>query len=224
MLKTSNQPTRARKRRPGVPRTLPLLAAPPVARRVLMTYGTRLAIPESAAGVGATYFFRLNSPYDPDYTGVGTVAIPYNTWAAIYLNYKVNKVTMRAAATYGLGTTNTFANITLVPLAYQAVMPTNTTTWKMLPFAVNKAISLANNGGENIAHLTANWDLHKVARITKQQYDDEADWSGQVGSNPARVIFGGICFQPVGSAVAATMYCDINLTMEVEWFNPVPMQ
>jgi hypothetical protein len=189
-----------------------------------MTYGTRLALPEAAAGVGTSYAFRLNSPYDPDYTGTGAVAIPYNTWAAVYLNYKVMRVTMRAAATYGLGTTNTFANVTLAPLAYQAVLPTNTTTWKMLPMAVNKAISLANNGGQNIAHLTATWPLHKVAKITKRQYTDEADWSGQVGANPARNLFGMICFQPVGSAVAATMYCDVNLTYEVEWFNPVPMQ
>jgi hypothetical protein len=189
-----------------------------------MTYGARLAITEGAAGSGASYWFRLNSPYDPDYTGVGTVAIPYNTWSALYLNYKVHRVTMRAAATYGLGTTNTFANITLAPLAYQAVLPVNNTTWKMLPFAVNRPISLANNGGQNIAKLSATWSLPAVARITQQQYDDELDWSGQVGSNPARVIFGGICFQPVGSAAAATMYCDVNITYEVEWFNPVPMQ
>lgn len=188
-----------------------------------MSYGDRRSVAEAAAGVGATYFYRMNSVYDPDSTGVGASAIPYATWSAVYLNYRVLKTTVRLSASWQGGSVGTFANIIIAPLAFQAVLPTNTITWKMLPYAQYTPISLGT-GGPCVAQLEATYLPWDVARITKPQYMDEADWTGQVGGNPARQNFIGVMFQPVGSGTVATMYFDINITYEVEWFNPIPMQ
>lgn len=188
-----------------------------------MTYAAIYYITEAAAGSGATYWFRLNSVYDPDYSGTGTVAVPYNTWSGIYLNYKVRRATMRLSGTYN-GSTGSCANVTIAPLAYQAVVPTNPNTWRILPYSNTKVVSMATNGGNSVAHLTSTFDLAQVCRITKQQYAIDMDWSGSIGSNPPRVVFGGVLFQPVGSTAAGTLTFTVNITYDVEWFNPVPMQ
>lgn len=192
-------------------------------RSALLTYSTTAVLTESGAGAGATYFFRLNSVYDPDYTGVGTVAIPYNTWAGIYLNYKVRRATMRLTGTYS-GSSGSSCVVTLAPVAYQAVVPTNVQTWRLLPYSVKKHGVHVGNGGQNLVAITATFDLAQVCRITKQQYAVDMDWSGQIGSNPSRVVFGGILFQPIGSLSPGSLIYSIDITYDVEWFNPVPMQ
>lgn len=224
--KTSKRPARggrakARGRRAG--RALPLVAAPPHTRSALMTYASTHMITEASAGTGAAYWFRLNSVYDPDYSSTGTVAIPYNTWSAIYLNYKVRRSTMRVNGTY-TGASGSCANVTVAPLAYQAVIPTNPNTWRLLPYAKTKVVSMATNGGQSVAAVTSAFDLAKVCRITKQQYAVDMDWSGVIGANPPRVIFGGVLFQPIGSTSAGSFTFTVNITYDVEWFNPVPMQ
>ena len=188
-----------------------------------MTYASTYIISESSAGSGATYFFRLNSVYDPDYTGTGSVAIPYNTWSAIYLNYKVRRATVRVSGTYS-GSSGSCANVSIAPVAYQAVVPSNANSWRLLPFAKTRVVSMSSNGGQNVVNLTSAYDLAKVCRITKQQYATDMDWSGQIGSNPTRAVFVGVMFQPIGSSTAGSLTFVINITYDVEWFNPVPMQ
>ncbi len=189
-----------------------------------MTYCSSISLAESAAGTGATYFFRANSVYDPDSSGVGTVAIPYNTWSALYLNYKVRRVTVRLSAVYSSATANSFCQVTIAPVAGQAVVPSNANTWKMIPYARTRSITPNSNGGRNVATVTASYDLAKIAHLTSQQYSSDMDFSGAVGSNPLRQLFVGVLVQPVASAGIGTVVFQINLTYDVEWFNPVPMQ
>lgn len=213
----------AAKRYSRIPRALPLLAAPPHMRSAIMTYTHRYTMTESAAGAGASYFYRLNSVYDPNYTGTGSVAVPYNTWSSVYLNYKVRRATMRVSGTYS-GAASSNCIVTLAPLAYQAVLPADANTWRLLPFSVTKHVSNAGDGGQNLVNLVATFDLARVCRITKQQYATDMDWSGQIGSNPSRTVFGGMLMQSVGSPSAGSFIASVAVTYDVEWFNPVPMQ
>jgi hypothetical protein len=86
------------------------------------------------------------------------------------------------------------------------------------------SVSPVANGGRNIIDHTANYDNAWIAEVTKQQYDVDMDFSGQVGSNPARQNYIMIAVDSVLSTSAATLAYNIQITYEVEWFNPVPMQ
>jgi len=207
-----------------VARNLPLVTTTPPSKHILMSFGASGGVAESAAGSGVTYFLRLNSVYDPDATGVGTSAIGYSTWSALYLNYKVNRVTVRISGTVTGLSAGAFANVTLAPVASQAVVPSNKQTWKMLPWAKMKTLTNNSVGGTNMFALTASYDLSKVTRVTKQQYANDMDFSGQVGSNPARQAFALVAFDSVGSSSVMTANYNTFITYEVEWFNPVPMQ
>lgn len=189
-----------------------------------MSFGTSVAVAESAAGLGGTYAFRLNSPYDPDSSGVGSSAVGYSTWSALFLNYKVRRVTARVQASVKGMAAGSMATVTVVPVAGQAVLPGNKETWKMARMAQFQNIVNANEGGKNIATFTMDLDNAKIACVTKQQYDTDMDFSGQVGSNPARQNYLIACISSSGSATTATMLLTIQLTYLVEWFNPVVMQ
>lgn len=207
---------------PKVRGNLPLVSQTPQSRRVLLSYSTSISLVESAAGSGATYFYRLNSPYDPDASGVGAVAIGYSTYAALFLNYKVHRVTVRLQGTTNPSTGGA-ARVTIAPVAYQAVVPANKQTWSLIPGSVTKLLSPNANGGPSVANLVASYDNAAVARVTKQQYAVDMDWSGQIGSNPARQNYLMVAVDSVGSSTVATLNYNIQITYEVEWFNPVPL-
>lgn len=225
MTKSGNK-SRARRSRPRAskPRNLPLLAAVPPTMRVKNTYGFAGSVAESAAGLGGTYFFRANSVYDPDATGVGSTAVGYSTFSALFLNYRVRRVTIRlqgkisGMAATGVGT------VVVAPVASQSVVPSNKQTWRMIPFARQRAVGLASDGGKNFVDITTSYDMAQVSRVTKSQFDSDFDFTGQVGSNPARQVFILVAVDSSNSASVATLYFNAQITYEVEWFNPVPLQ
>lgn len=212
-----------RTRKQQLLRNLPAVAAPPASQRALLCYSKVYSQAESAAGVGASYFFRLNSVYDPDSTGVGNVAIGYNTWSALYLNYKVRKATVRIIGQCST-TAGTPSLITVAPVPRQAVIPSGADAWRVIPGAFTKLVMNSTDGGSNSFSFTGTWDLAKVAHVTRAQYDNDMDFSGSVGASPTREIFFFVGNQGVTSALASTFRYDIRITYEVEWFNPVPLQ
>ncbi len=203
---------------------LPHITTMPSAKRVLMTYTTSPGfLQESAAGSGASYFFRLNSVFDPDYTGVGNTAGGYSTWAALFLNYKVQRVTARVRGTYS-GSAGSFGIVVVAPVAYQAVVPADPALWRTIPYSREYEVMNATEGGKNYFTHVQSYRNDQVARVTKQQYDIDMDFSGQVGSNPVRQNFLMVSLQGAGTTSAAKLTFFVDITYEVEWFNPVPMQ
>lgn len=205
-------------------RSLPLQTTTPSSKNILMTFASSGSLSESAAGSGASYFFRLNSVYDPDATGVGTTATGYSTWSALYLNYKVHKVTVRVQGTVSGLSAGSFANVVLAPVANQAVIPANKQTWKMIPGAKLRTVANNSVGGRNMFSFVANYDNAKVARLTKGQYSNDMDWSGLIGSNPARMNYVFVAVDGVYTSSVTVLAFNVQITYLVEWFNPVPMQ
>lgn len=223
IAKSGSKKGRKKGKGPRAP-LLPLVAFVPSAKRILMTFSNSHSITETAVGLGANYFYRLNSPYDPDATGVGASAIGYSTWSALFLNYKVRKVTVRIQGVASGLSAAGFANVTVAPVANQPVVPANKQTWKMIRGSRIFPIAPVAVGGKNVVTTAANYDNAWIAQVTKQQYDVDMDFSGQVGSNPARQNYLMVAVDSVLSTTAATLAYNIQITYEVEWFNPVPMQ
>lgn len=193
-------------------------------QRAVLTFSTTLALAESAAQAGNYWFYRMNSVYDPDASGVGAVAIGYNTWAALFLNYKVRKVTLRAQGVVTGLSTGSFGNVVFAPVPNQMVIPANKQTWKVIPRSVLKTVTQATDGGRNMFMVERSYELHQLAGVTREQYRDDMDFSGAVGSNPARQIYLVVTIDSTGSTTAATLTSNVQLSYEVEWFNPTPMQ
>jgi len=214
---------RSRKSRPGQMVHLPRAVPNPVSAHCVLGYSNKVNLIEPAAGTGSSHFFRLNSVYDPDASGVGSSALLYNFYAARFLNYRVNKATVRVQAAILSGLSGGFGEITLGAVPDQATIPSDPTTWKMIPGTVMKPIS-NTAAGPAVAELVGTWDLAKLVRFTKAQYNTEADFSAPTGSNPARQVFAFVGGESIGSSSATTFTISYQITYVVEWFSPLPVQ
>lgn len=220
--KSGRKAKKTMNRRRGVP-VLPLVSTIPASKSILMTYSNNNAILESAAGTGASWFYRLNSVFDPDSSGVGTVATGYSTWAANFLNYKVRNVTVRLRAIV-TGSTGGAGIVIAAPVPSQAVIPSNPSLWRSIRGAHTKMLNISSDGGHNSWEMTRAYDLAQWLGVTKQQYDSDMDFSGAVGSNPARTLFFFVGVVSNFGSTPARCIFTIDITYQVEWFNPVPMQ
>lgn len=204
-------------------RVLPLVTSVPAAKSILMTFSTNNSLVEAAAGTGASWFYRLNSVYDPDNTGVGATAAGYSTWAANFLNYKVRKVTVRVRAIV-TGSAGGAGIVITAPVPGQAVIPSNPSLWRSIRGSAVKMLNISSDGGHNSWEMTRSYDLAQWLGVTRQQYDDDMDFSGAVGSNPSRQLYFMVgVVSNFGSTPARTVY-SIDITYLCEWFNPTPMQ
>lgn len=194
------------------------------AQRSILTYAAELALAEGTAGLGNFWFYRLNSVYDPDASGTGSVAIGYNTWATLFLSYKVHRCTFRLQGTVTGLSAGTFGTVILAPVPNQMVLPSNKQTWKVIPRAVVHTLTDTSVGGRNMVDFSRTYSLADVANVTKSQYANDMDFSGAVGSNPARQIYMAVTIDSTGSTSAPGLHANVQISYEVEWFNPVPMQ
>lgn len=211
------------KRNKGQMALLPRVTTMPNTKRILMTFPVSASLVESAAGTGVSFFYRLNSVYDPNATGGGSACGGYNTWSALFLNYKVHRVTARVQGT-AVVASGSYAVVIIAPVASQAVVPTNPEYWKLIPGAKTYTVVPNANGGRSTFQHTMAYDNASIARLTKQQYAIDMDFSGTIGSNPARMNYLMLGAVSVNSGTPATVPYSIQITYEVEWFNPIPMQ
>lgn len=188
-----------------------------------MAFSNDIGLNEAAAGTGGAYFYRMNSPYDPDYTGTGSSAVPYSTWSATYQNYRVMKTTVRATLTMPTATAGAFSTVTIAPISAVAVVPSNPAVWKMIPYSVSRRIGKSIDGGEKMAHIVATFNVPKVLHVTPREYRD-MDYSAPNNGNPTRECFIGVLCQATGSSLAAGWFLNMSITYEVEWFNPYVLQ
>lgn len=204
---------------------LPCVVAPPSSMRSLLTYSKGFLLAESASGIGGSYAFRLNSPYDPDSSGVGSVATGFNQWLNFYRNYRVTKVTVRLRGQVAGGTSATSAaEVIMIPVALQAVIPSDAYLWKTLPHAKSQFITVASNGGKNVVDMQQTFDVADVLKVSKKQYAQDFDFTGSSTTNPERQAFVMVGVLGVGVTTAVTLAYTISLTYQVEWFNPIPLQ
>lgn len=201
---------------------LPLVAQQPTAKRILVTYGQASTLAESAAGSGVVVFYRLNSVYDPDLTGIGTAALGLGYWANFFQNYRVTKATARvqATATLGVGGIATF----IMGAVPQSTMPASKAAWRATPTAKMGVCVTSANGGKNVVELTSTYDMAKVLRVNKAEFRSDMDFTGGTASNPARAVNLFLSLDSAGSATVASASYNIQITYEVEWFNPLPVQ
>ncbi len=200
---------------------LPCITAFPSTKRVLQTYSCSAALSEGAVAGGAAYFFRLNSVYDPDFTGAGGTATGYQTFSQAFYTYRVRRVTVRFNATATVGNGG-FAEVVVAPTAY-SVITSNPLYWRSIPFATRKQITPNVNGGHNLVSFTKTYDMAKVMRLTQQQFDNDMDYAADISTSPTRSVFLLVSVVGIGSASVATLTYAMDLTFDVEWSRPIPL-
>ncbi len=210
----STKGTRNRKRTRGVPQTLQIV--PPAYTKVypaFVHYGT---LTEPAAKAGNFHTFRLNSLYDPDFTGVGSTAIGYTNLSAMYGLFRVRRV--RVVLRGSLTTTGaaTIGFITGLSSTYTSVI----SLWEAEPNCRSKIVQGNVGGARAIAEFNTTIDLPRVCGLRHSEFDADMDFTHLVGSNPVKPVYLAV-FVVGNSASVQTMNFSLRLVFETEVSQPL---
>jgi len=210
-----SKPRRGRRGRARIPPST-LMIVPPAFKRTYCAYQSSNSVSEGAAGAGAIYQFRLNSLYDPDYTGVGTTAAGYTALSAMYGYFRVvsARVIVRAALT-----TNGMSIVGMVA-GLNGTLTANILQLQIQPNANSKMLQGNTGGQHSVCTFDRTYNMPRICGLTKQQYLTEMDFAHLGGSNPARSVYLTV-FMVGQSGVAQTVQFNTRIIYEVELSDPL---
>lgn len=175
---------------------------------------------DPAAGTIAVHRYRVNSLFDPDYTGVGGQPMYRDQMAELYNNYVVDgsriRVTFLPIDSMGQAVdlhdipvlAITKDDDTTSPTTMQAVMEQGTVNQKYKVIKSDATPTI----------ISLSWSLRKSQGVTDIM---NPDWIADVGGNPTkhphfRVAYGNLA----GTNVYACRLL-IELTYHAVWYNPI---
>jgi hypothetical protein len=209
--------------KPAPTKHLPCVAQVPPSKSVLATFAANGVLIESAVGAGTTYTYRLNSPFDPNLTGVGASTFGYAQYSAMYRNFRVLKATARVQAVVSNMSSNGLATFCLIPLSGGITAPVNPFAWMAVPYSKAYPMADKTNGGNNVLNAVVTYDLPAIAKVSRQEYETDLDWAGNIVSNPVKELTLVLGLYSTGSSAVVNAAYNVQLTYLVEWFSPFPL-
>ncbi len=198
-----------------MPSTLQIM--PTAFKKCFLTFVGANTLVEPAALTGTYYTYRLNSVYDPDFTGVGSSAIGFGSLATMYGLFRVMRA--RVVLKYYLNTTTAPSVVGFLP-GLNSTYTSDLLKWEAQPFATSKIIQGAAGGQHSIVTFDKTYDLAQLAGITKEQYRTDFDFAHSNASNPVKSLFGTVYMRGLAGA-AQTVSCIIRISYELEVSQPL---
>ncbi len=221
--KNNQQKKGGSKGRKNAPRSrLGLSLIPMKSMHVNLLFKQEKTISESAAGVGAANWYRINGAFDPDQSAAGPSALGFNQYAALFLNYRVHAMRIHVEGMLGAGAVgNHFAAVTLTPNPRQVTLPSDPALWGGEPGSISKTLVYCANGGKNTVILDKTYRPWEVMKITKQQYENDMDFSSLVTTLPTLECFVALGVNGIASSTTMSLVSIVTISYDVEFFNPV---
>jgi len=178
-----------------------------------MRYNAVVAL-APAAGSVATNVFRLNSVFDPDYTGVGATVAGYTSLAALYGKYRVLGFSMKIE----------YMNYGAAPLTcFVAVNPVTTVGVDITAILRQRHVwyrgICSKDGSGTITHVVRG-SVSSVYGVPRAQVRSEDDYASVTGSNPNNPVFAHVGVYADGAA-AGTANAHVSIDFNVVWSLPL---
>lgn len=178
---------------------------------IKMVYSDYRAVGASASQ--GSYVYRINSCFDPDFTGVGGQPDGFDQWKTLYQQYRVVAcdVKVRAAALAGS------ALCTLTP-SLSSTVSSSADEQIGLRRARGK---LCNVSGE-VAKLNARYRVGDIFGVSDQNVLDEDNYAATVTSSPSSAVYARIEFETSGATDTVMVWT--TLVMYTRFEKPVDTQ
>lgn len=148
-----------------------------------MKYSGLYALTTAGVAVPAYHLFRLNSIFDPDYTGVGHQPLGHDELTPLYNKYVVSGVSWRV--TYTNQSTSDYCDVCVIPRPNIATIPLMDTVFES-PY-VRRATIGPETGARNIVTMKGYVSMAKLRGVSKSKILNENDNSALIGANPVIV-------------------------------------
>lgn len=162
----------------------------------------------------ASYIYRGNSVFDPDYTGIGHQPTGFDNLAALYGRYRVLSSEITCSALNNAG--NTPAVICVIPNT-DILTYTSVNEWKESFRAKKSAtIPVAGYGTRNVTHRCTTGAILGLNDVEKWNEDTASD----VGTNPGHVWYWNVVALNM-LVTGVNLSVDIRIKYRVEFFDKV---
>lgn len=181
-----------------------------------MGYGQVVNLDLSSTG-GAENAFRLNSLFDPDFTGTGTQPIGFDQWSALYNRYRVHSCSMHVEWLSSGTTLGAICGISVrrdsgVVNQFQDLVGEPYTKWI--------GVGSAQAGPGCLHHAVSVRELYGISNST---FMDE-DYSASISGSPSRIVYGHVWANTwTQTAEAVAMRCAVHLIYDVEFYERVDL-
>lgn len=180
-----------------------------------MTYMTAVTL-APAAGVTSYNTFRLNSVFDPDFSGVGSTVAGYTQAAAVYSRYRV----MHFSADVEIlnqGVSGLYAFCVVNPLN---TVGTNFSNIMAQRNVWQKAIS-SKDGNGAVKHRVSG-PIGVFYGVPQSQVRIEDDFAGLTSGHPSNAVYMHVgVYNPAAAAGNAVL--NIRITYDVIWSLPLSL-
>jgi hypothetical protein len=183
----------------------------PDAQYVTLTYSSNLDV--AATANFYSYQWRLNSPYDCDYTSTGTQPVSFDEWTALYGRYLV----------YSADVETRVVNRQAGSVAYAAFVIdglNNAPSYTSFVQASEQRHSVKSETqyGAPPAVLKIKRNVHDVFGVPLTAVESDDTYAGTSSSNPSKVLWGSVDIYTAGATDALSIYSVIK--MKVKFWAP----
>lgn len=168
MGKNSKMNNRKKGNRRSVGRQV--IPAQPRTMYVKFDYHLNQTLTEAAAGLGASYVFRLNSLYDPNSTGVGSQPTAYDNWSGLFERSVVYRCDVQLQMANAGTLPQQMGSFTI---SGASTIP-GVSSW---PSQYKSASALRCTTGNNVFTMSRSYDIAKLLGIPRTKLIDEEDYS-----------------------------------------------
>lgn len=183
--------------------------------RSKFTYSEYPIINNLLAGV-ASYVFRANSIYDPNFTGVGTTAYGVTQMAQLYDRYRVLRTKVKIDFTCTAGSVG---GEVYVVLSNNNTLGTSVGNFQGQRFVWRKPIGPPS--GNNIQTCEVSFPIHKIYGVPRIQVRNEDDFASVMGNNPNNAVYVHIGFYATGAAATSTVTAATSMEFDTILSLPV---
>lgn len=182
----------------------------PKSMKVCMKYSTHIALTNSA-GLSADQVFRLNSIFDPDFTGSGHQPQGHDQWNFLYARYRVDSVLIRVipSAVNAAGFLSLYGSI-----------DSTAQTDSVVPGETPGAITVGTEAGSHTAPIIKHFYPARVLGLTNAQYQSDDLVAAAFGASPAMAAYAHVVFVDRTNTNVSTQTMQVDLTYYVTLFMP----
>lgn len=172
----------------------------------------------STASTGyAENIYRLNSCYDPDYSGAGAQPLGFDQWAAFYNRYKV--LSAKWKVQFASPTSLAESIVTVLPNLVNTI--DNQGPYVMAePYA--KSSIFSTNGGWKPT-LGDHMEINKIFGITEQEFGEES-YTAAVGGSPVNVAYLHVRVDTASGGLSGSVYYLTEIEYDVEFYSRVELE
>lgn len=169
------------------------------------------------SGVAAqVHSFRMNSMFDPDFTGVGHQPLFRDTLSTIFSRFQVNWVEYKFTSLHDNTVAFKWGLFSTQDTGYNPAAQVFETTLEKRGMILWRTCT-PNTPNNSISGKIA---CHAIAAVSKKEYDNERGYSGAVGNNPTIPVFTSIIMQAIDNVSACTQDFVVELNMNCTYYEP----